>query len=531
MSDEKVILIPNRDDVHNDYSSIIPAEYDDHESFLHQINGDEKQSSSFVEETNHHNKKSINNDNRNLYIVLILTNKPYRLFLISYMISRAGDWFTYVATISCIERFGDYSDGGGVEKTTSKTAVSILVVVRLIPIALMAGLGGTLSDTYDRRKCMILLDLLCAAVALLFLIAFYTKSTRLFYIVSFLQGCLSGLYEPCREAILPLMVPNHDFLKKATTLVELVWSAMYAFGSASGGLAVVAFGLPACFVIDSVSYVISSIFMSRIGGNWNGSVAIMAENSSITGISSLVSYIRSKTFDGMQYLKESKLIPFVLIKGTGACLYGAADVLNVAFAEEGRHYNIKNGNNEEVTDIRIGILFAFCGIGCLLGPFVVEGFTTMKCSMTLLRAIVWAFGFVVTGYAGLSVFKPFYAICIFSIVRAAGSSILWINGTLLLQKHCRPEMLGRVFAVDYGLATVCDASSSILTGLLLDRSSLSARGVSTIMLILSIITYLGWLSFYFRSIEEESVAASSSISISREPLSKDEQITESAINT
>jgi len=177
------------------------------------------------------------------YLELLQRNKPFRFFLGSYIANHMGEWLTYLASISAIEKI--QRDSG--METTSRAAISTLIVVRLTPIILMSPFGGVLADGRDRRKSMIVLDVAGAGVALLFIAATRRKSIMMIYMATFLQECITGMYEPSRSAIIPLLVPDGQGLKQATTLSVLAWSLCAAFGSASGGFLVSLFGIRTCY--------------------------------------------------------------------------------------------------------------------------------------------------------------------------------------------------------------------------------------------------------------------------------------------
>jgi MFS family permease len=184
--------------------------------------------------------QSDNKDNAT-YWGLLRSNREYRLLLSSYLITHCGEWLTYIASIDFIESQMQKSN------TASRTAISILVAARLLPNVLLSLFGGTLADSFDRRKSMILLDVCGAICALLFVVAYQLESINLIYLMTFLQESIAGLYQPCSGSIIPLMVTNDSALQKATTLSGVAWSAMAAFGSAAGGFLVAAFGSRNCF--------------------------------------------------------------------------------------------------------------------------------------------------------------------------------------------------------------------------------------------------------------------------------------------
>lgn len=181
------------------------------------------------------------NNDEATFFRLVQRNRPFRLYLLSFVVTHTGEWLTYIASITVIENLLGSADA------TSRTAIGVLVLVRLIPNVLLMSVGGTLADSRDRRESMIFLDIVGAVVVLLFIVAFECKSLVGIYLVTFLQQCVAALYEPCRSSIIPLLVPQENYLKKATTLSSLAWSLMAAVGSSLGGIAVTSLGVRACF--------------------------------------------------------------------------------------------------------------------------------------------------------------------------------------------------------------------------------------------------------------------------------------------
>ena len=136
---------------------------------------------------------------------------------------------------------------GPTNQASGRTYISFLVVIRLFPILILSPLGGIVADAYDRRISMIMLDAIAAILPLLFIIALNFQSILILYIVLLLQGIVAALYEPCRSAIVPLIVPDSEEQQKANTLTGLAWSSMTAIGSGLGGYIMAIVGVQGCF--------------------------------------------------------------------------------------------------------------------------------------------------------------------------------------------------------------------------------------------------------------------------------------------
>mmetsp|Transcript_15811 Transcript_15811/g.19277 ORF Transcript_15811/g.19277 Transcript_15811/m.19277 type:complete len:525 (-) Transcript_15811:130-1704(-) len=395
------------------------------------------------------------------YVGILLSNRPFRFYLLSYVISHAGEWFTYVASIELIEQIL------GEQSSSSRKYISYLVICRLIPNIILFPLAGILADVRDRRESMICLDCIAALAPLLFLVAFHFMSIPIILLVTLLQASIAAFYEPCRSAILPLLVPQEEEMKKATTLTGLAWSVMAAVGSGLGGIMVSKIGIKACFILDTFSFIVSVLILIQMGGKWDASIQSAADVH-------LIQKMQEMVVGGANYIMQSNFWPYVFIKLTSSLIYGGADVLNVSFSEEGPE------NTEAENSKRLGELFISVGLGCLIGPLIADHWTSMKNTNTIVNSCVASNAVQGIGLFGMGYFKPFYCTAIFTLLRSAASSIAWIDSSVLLQTYSRPDMLGRVMALDYGLALAGESVSAMLAGILQDNFGMSAMEVSNV---------------------------------------------------
>ena len=206
-------------------------------------------------------------------------------------------------------------------------------------------------------------------------------------------------------------------------------------------------GLPEVF--DSVTYLVSAFLVWKISGSYrvekNLEPKEVVDRSQATTAAPIVyspspsvaptifsshfwARMVSTTKDGWSYLQSNpSWAPFVLLKFCAALVYGASDVLNVSFSERG----VDGGKGSER---RLGILFGFVGIGCLVGPLLVDPWTKMDDSASIYLACVLSFAVMALGNFGIGISaRSFTVVCAFTVLRAAGSSVAWINSELLLQ--------------------------------------------------------------------------------------------------
>ena len=416
-------------------------------------------------------------------------NSNFRWYLLSYLVTVAGEWLTYVASIAAIEEIHSTSNGG-----ISRTSISILIILRLLPSSLFASVGGVLADSYDRRKIMFILDVMGFFVAWLYVLSYKLQSITALYIATLLQMTVAAIYEPSRTAIVPMLVLEESNLEKAMILVSSSETLMQAVGSSIGGILTGTLGIQSCFMFDSLSYLVSAFFIWKISGDYDPTIQgadINEESDKLTDL------FLSMTKEGVAYLGSQSWGAFVLLKFSAALIYGSADVLNVSFSEQGEESS--SGINLEDSSVRLGALFAFVGVGCIIGPILIEPYSHVNDVSSLERACLVSYLLMALGYFGLWQFNhEFLLICIFSAVRAAGSNIVWIYSSLLLQILSRDSMLGRVVAVDYAFATLSEALSALLGGVLQDNAGISAANVSLIMALVASATLVIWIIYFSR---------------------------------
>ena len=113
------------------------------------------------------------------YTQLLRNNRPYRKLWLSQVVSNAGDWFNTIAVL-----------GLTLELTQSGLALSIAMLCQMLPAFFVAPIAGVIAERYDRKRVMIVADLLRSGVALGFLLVDTPDEVWLIYLF---MACLSAL--------------------------------------------------------------------------------------------------------------------------------------------------------------------------------------------------------------------------------------------------------------------------------------------------------------------------------------------------
>jgi MFS family permease len=417
---------------------------------------------------------------------------------------------TYLASISLIQdvtsRYGNTQN--------ANTLVSILILVKLVPNVLFLPIGGILADSYDRRRIQVILNLCNSSVVVVFLWSLANESIFLNLVANFLIETANGLYIPSNEAMLPQLFRGdgkhgEDNLKKANVLYGLSWSLMAAIGASLGGIFVAAFGMNGCFVIDSMTYLISAVILQfGVQGNYNASISpineeqsddlsssksdeklslleLQSENGSenatiddpkdLNGASTggLVFFVQGLKF---LFVQKPLLGACALLKGSSSLIYGAVDVLNVSFSARGSELDPSR------TSLKLGSLFACVGVGCVLGSIITDALSDLSRPRMIARLCVASFACLSVAMFWMAATPDiFESLCLSTVVRAIGSAIVWINSSLLIQKYTPQALLGRVSSFDSGAALLAEALSALGGGMLMDQIGLSAEELSVIL--------------------------------------------------
>jgi len=386
------------------------------------------------------------------YWQLLRQNSRFRRLWSAQLISSAGDWFNSVAVLGLV-----------LQLTDSGLNASLVILCNTLPSFFLIPFAGPVVDRFDRRALMIITNVVSAGFALLFMLVHTVQSLWLVYLATILLVVAASFFGPASSASIPNIVSDEE-LFAANALSGATWGVMVMVGSALGGLVSAAFGRDIAFVVNAVSFIIAALLIATIDVPSPKSDRAMAP---------------WKDFkEGLVYLREH--LPALGLVGVklGWGLGAGAVVLLSVFGEQ----VFKAG------DAGIGFLYSARGLGALVGPFIVQA--VVGRNIDRLRQAIWG-GFLLAavGYAMFAASGWMNSLllgCIALLIGHIGGGIVWIISSMILQMSVPDRFRGRVFAVDYGLATLTTGSSTLMYGIALQAQTspmslaLVAAGLFTI---------------------------------------------------
>jgi MFS family permease len=383
------------------------------------------------------------------YFYFLQLRPKFRSLWLAQVISLTGDWFNTIASVIIVNRY-----------TASGLALGGLFIARALPPFLLGPVAGVVADRFDRRKVLILSDVLRSGIVLGFLLVDRPERLWLLYVLTVLQFSVSAFFEPARAALVPVLV-NDDELLTANTLSSITWSAMLTLGGAIGGLTAALFGVRVSLVVDAASFLASAALVLSITGQFRTEAAHTLESG------------WQNFLDGMKYVRRNLDVGLVtLVKAMGQV--GSFDIISALYAA----HVFREGRDGATT---LGLMFTAFGLGSVVGPLIANRLGDSS-TIWLRRAILG--GFMCMPLAWLIVgTAPALPIALAGcILRGAGGSINWTYSDVLLQMSVPNHFLGRVFAFDIAIFTLTVSISLWLTGFITDTFHLSPR---TIVLLLA----------------------------------------------
>jgi MFS family permease len=183
----------------------------------------------------------------------VLRQRNFALIWFGGFVSNVGDFVLFVGLPYEVYRL-----------TGSTLASAGVVLAHLIPRILVGSIAGVYVDRWDRRRLMIVVNLL-QAVTLLPLLLVSQLGLWVVYAVLVTESSVSQLFNPAETALMPLLLAGgKDELLTANALDGVGHHLSRLIGPAIGGVAVAIGGLSAVTVVDSVSFVASAGMLALI---------------------------------------------------------------------------------------------------------------------------------------------------------------------------------------------------------------------------------------------------------------------------
>src|SRR5215212_1072765 len=185
-------------------------------------------------------------------MLAVLRQRNFALLWAGGLISMLGDWLLFIALPFYIY-----------DLTGSALATGAMFIAETLPLLLFGSIGGVFADRWDRKRTMIIADLLRAALLLLLLAVRSPEWLWAIYLVVFVQSSVGQFFNPAKGALIPQLVDESQ-LMPANSLNSLSVELTRLIGAPLGGALMALMGLDSVVVVDCVSFVVSALLIGLI---------------------------------------------------------------------------------------------------------------------------------------------------------------------------------------------------------------------------------------------------------------------------
>src|SRR5471030_309521 len=353
-------------------------------------------------------------------LALLRQNRNYRYTWMAQVVSEVGDYFNNIAVFALVME-------KSMEKSSSGLIVSGVMLSRAIPAVLAGPVAGVLLDRLDRKRIMILSDLIRAAVALAFVLTIHQPRPWLLYLLSAALMFASPFFSAGRAAILPTIATD-DELHTANSLTQTTQSATLTVGTLLAGFSAARLGYEWAFIINSLSFAFSAwaIWQIALPGGFRAGA---------TGVR-----VRSPFHDfreGLAYMRSVPLMMGIAMISVGWAMGGgAAQILFALFGEQVFHRGAAG----------IGAIWGSAGVGLLIGGIIGHLAGRRASFADYKRAVTISYLVHGATYMLFSQVESYSAALVCMMFSRIGMSVTSVLNNAQLLRHTPDRFRGRVFS-------------------------------------------------------------------------------------
>ncbi|WP_328334296.1 MFS transporter [Kribbella sp. NBC_00382] len=368
---------------------------------------------------------------KNLWEVLA-QRRDYRLVLSAGLVSLTGDWILRIGLA-----FHVYA------LTGSTLASGGLLLASFLPLVVLGSVAGVFVDRWDRRRTMIITNLLHALVLLPLLLVRDDSTLWVIYLVILAQSCLQQFFRPAEQSLIPALVEVPQ-LVTANSLNSQANDISRLVGAGVGGVFAATGGIPLLALVDAATYLIA---MASLIGVRHRPERVKVEP--VGGLRAAVRGVKDEWVEGIQVCLSGPALRLVfvfgLVTGVGEGVMSTlfAPFVSAELGGDGTAYGLIT-SSQAVGGIAGGLIAAAVG----------SRFSAAK---------LWGFGAVAFGLIDLVMFLyPLFwdglapAFVCMIVVGVPGAFVVAGSMTViqrLTDDASRGRVFGALFAVE-GLAVL-----------------------------------------------------------------------------
>lgn len=327
------------------------------------------------------------------------------------------------------------------KETGDTTAYTLLLFFAVFPIGLGSFVSGPFIDRLDRRRVMLIANMVASFSTLVIAILYFSQVLQVWhlYLALFVNGIANAFILPALDSSVPLLVTK-DQLGRASGLTQLVQSLETILSPSLAGFVIGFLNIGAIFIIDFVTFSASIIAL----------FVIDIPKPKIQSVTERTNLIQDFVL-GLQYIRQQPAFIYLLglFSITMFLLPGVAYSLVTPM--------VLNFASEQA----VGLITSAFGVGSLVGGILlgVWGGPRQRVLGILIAMSMASFATIVIAWR-----ENVFLIAVGFFI--TGISFVFIMGLnrVIWQTKAKTEMLGRVFALQIALGVISQSAGILLTG-------------------------------------------------------------------
>ncbi len=350
--------------------------------------------------------------------------------------------------------------------THSAIVLGLIGLFQAIPRIIFSLIGGMFADAFDRRKLLLVIQIVLAALSAVLALCtlFHVINLFIIYAVVLVAASVSAFDFPTRQAIIPNLV-SRERIPDAMPLYMAMIQLTGIVGPPMGGFVIAWLGIANTYWIDVVSYVVvigSLLFMTV--------PRIPVEKRTPAGFGALA--------DGMRFLRTQSVILAIISLDFFATFFGSPLALLPIFASTILHVNAQG----------LGILLAADSLGAVaLTPLTGRIGRIVRQGLGITLAIlIWGLCIVAFGLFPASLWLA----ALFLAGAGASNMVSMILRFLVIQIVTPDEFRGRISSVNamfaFGGPLLGQLESGLVASFTSPQISVMSGGIACILATLAI---------------------------------------------
>jgi len=337
--------------------------------------------------------------------------RDFRLLWVGAFTSSTGTWMQEIAQNWLV-----------LDITKSPFLLGLDAFLGDIPIFLFSLVGGVIADRMDRRKLLLISQVIQMASALTLALLIGTHRIQIWEILlsSFVVGTAQAFGGPAYSALVPSLVEKED-LPNAIALNSIQFNLARVVGPVLGGLALQYAGSAWCFGLNSLSFVAVIISLLRLHINFKPA---HTGDSILTGMKQGIGFIR----------KQGAMETLVLIAFCMTALAIPMITFLPVFAKNVFHKN----------EMTYSLFLVASGLGSITGALTVATLGNIHNKGRVALSMLMALG---ASIAGFSMSHSVAASCVLLFMSGAFMMCAFAMIASLVQLITPNDMRGRVMSV------------------------------------------------------------------------------------